>query len=193
MGFEVASKAGVQVTAGQPQDVTIALTLGNVAQQVTVEAASSGSIASALAPMDALLDARSPRTEISTGVYPELYLADGGLRRAGGDVAERGDDEQRRSWTGTEQDQLPWISGWDLSTSTSTAFRSMTRIRRRITRGRSSLRSGLAGSISTAARVRRPPLGLRRSAVRSICSREICRRCRMSAAVLLRIVQHLSL
>ncbi len=64
-GFEVTNKTGVQVTAGQPQDVTIALTLGNVAQQVTVEAASSGSIASALAPMDALLEARSPRTEIS--------------------------------------------------------------------------------------------------------------------------------
>ena len=66
VGFEVTNKAGVQVTAGQPEDVTIALTLGNVAQQVTVEAASSGSIASALAPMDALLDARSPRTEITT-------------------------------------------------------------------------------------------------------------------------------
>jgi iron complex outermembrane receptor protein len=65
-GFEVTNKTGVDVTAGQPQDVTIALTLGNVAQQVTVEAASSGSIASALAPMDALLDARSPRTEITT-------------------------------------------------------------------------------------------------------------------------------
>jgi iron complex outermembrane receptor protein len=64
-GFEISKKTGITVTTDQPQDVTFAVTLGNVTQQVTVEAAAAGSIASALAPMDALLDARSARTEIT--------------------------------------------------------------------------------------------------------------------------------
>jgi iron complex outermembrane receptor protein len=55
----------LQLTAGQDQDISVALTIGDVSQQVTVEANSVGSIAAALAPMDALLEARSARTEIS--------------------------------------------------------------------------------------------------------------------------------
>jgi iron complex outermembrane recepter protein len=55
----------VQLAAGQDQDISVALAVGDVSQQVTVEANSVGSIASALAPMDALLEARSARTEIS--------------------------------------------------------------------------------------------------------------------------------
>ncbi len=57
-GFGVDRRA-VQLTAGQNQDVTVALAVGDVAQQVVVEANAVGSVAATLAPMDALLDARS--------------------------------------------------------------------------------------------------------------------------------------
>jgi iron complex outermembrane recepter protein len=63
-GFEVNHRA-VQLAAGQDQDVSVAMNIGGVSQQVTVEANSVGSIASALAPMDALLEARSARTLIT--------------------------------------------------------------------------------------------------------------------------------
>ena len=63
-GFGLDSRA-VQLAAGQDQNITVALTVGADTQQVTVEANSVGSIASALAPMDALLEARSARTEIT--------------------------------------------------------------------------------------------------------------------------------
>ena len=54
------------ILAGADQDLTLPLSIGAANEQVTVEAASSGSIAAALAPMDGLLEARSARTEIST-------------------------------------------------------------------------------------------------------------------------------
>ncbi|WP_263360057.1 TonB-dependent receptor [Acidicapsa ligni] len=63
-GFSVNSRV-VQLVAGQDQDISIALTVGDVSQQVLVEANSVGSVAAALAPMDALLEARSARTEIT--------------------------------------------------------------------------------------------------------------------------------
>jgi iron complex outermembrane receptor protein len=63
-GFGLNRRA-VQLTAGQDQDISVALAIGDVSQQITVEANSVGSIAAALAPMDALLEARSARTEIS--------------------------------------------------------------------------------------------------------------------------------
>jgi iron complex outermembrane receptor protein len=63
-GFGVDHRA-VQFAAGQNQDVTVALAVGDVAQQVVVEANAVGSVAATLAPMDALLDARSARTEIT--------------------------------------------------------------------------------------------------------------------------------
>ena len=63
-GFDL-NRRTVQLTAGQDQDISVAMNVGGVSQQVTVEANSVGSIASALAPMDALLEARSARTEIS--------------------------------------------------------------------------------------------------------------------------------
>jgi iron complex outermembrane receptor protein len=63
-GFGV-NRRVVQLAAGQDQDVSVAMTIGGVSQQVTVEANSVGSIASALAPMDALLEARSARTVIT--------------------------------------------------------------------------------------------------------------------------------
>jgi iron complex outermembrane recepter protein len=63
-GFGV-NRRTVQLTDGQNQDIAVALTIGDVSQQVTVEANSVDSIAAALAPMDALLEARSARTYIS--------------------------------------------------------------------------------------------------------------------------------
>ena len=66
-GFGVGSRA-VQLSAGQTQDLTFALSVGDVSSQVTVEANSVGSVAAALAPMDALLEATSARTEITSAM-----------------------------------------------------------------------------------------------------------------------------
>ena len=62
-GFALHHRA-VQL-AGQNEDVTVALKIGDISQQVTVEANAVGSVAAALAPMDALLDATSARTIIT--------------------------------------------------------------------------------------------------------------------------------
>jgi iron complex outermembrane receptor protein len=64
-GFSTAVKMGVQIAAGQPADVPVTLALGNVSEQVTVEASEANSVAAALAPMDALLGETSARTEIT--------------------------------------------------------------------------------------------------------------------------------
>ncbi len=63
-GFGV-NRRTVQLAAGQDQEITVVLAVGDVAQQVVVEANAVGSVAATLAPMDALLDARSARTEIT--------------------------------------------------------------------------------------------------------------------------------
>ena len=63
-GFDL-SRRTVQLNAGQDQDFSVALKVGGDLQQVTVEANSLGSIAAALAPMDASLEATSARTYIS--------------------------------------------------------------------------------------------------------------------------------
>ena len=63
-GFDL-NRRTVQFTAGQDQDISVALKVGGDLQQVTVEANSLGSIAAALAPMDASLEATSARTYIS--------------------------------------------------------------------------------------------------------------------------------
>lgn len=65
-GFASTVRTGVVLTSSQTQDVAITLTIGNVSQQVTVEATASNSLAAQYAPMDALLDATSARTEISS-------------------------------------------------------------------------------------------------------------------------------
>jgi iron complex outermembrane recepter protein len=64
-GFNTAKRSGVVVAAGQPTDVQIPLEMGNASEQITVEANASNSVAAALAPMDALLDEHSARTEIT--------------------------------------------------------------------------------------------------------------------------------
>jgi len=61
-GFNAAVKTGVQAGAGE---VPVTLELGNVSEQITVEASEANSVAAAMAPMDALLDERSARTEIT--------------------------------------------------------------------------------------------------------------------------------
>ncbi len=63
-GFDL-NRRTVQLTAGQDQDISVAMNVGGVSQQVTVEANSLGSISAALAPMDASLEATSARTYIS--------------------------------------------------------------------------------------------------------------------------------
>jgi iron complex outermembrane receptor protein len=64
-GFALASRQGVKATADRAEDLSIALTLGSVSDAITVEAATSGSIAAQHAPMDGLLEAHSARTEIT--------------------------------------------------------------------------------------------------------------------------------
>jgi iron complex outermembrane recepter protein len=65
-GFASAMRTGVQVTAGQPSNVSVQLSVGNVSQQVTVSAADSDSIAAQLSPIQVPLDAESPRSEFGT-------------------------------------------------------------------------------------------------------------------------------
>ena len=63
-GFDL-NRRTVQLTAGQDQDVSVAMKIGGISQQVTVQADEANSIAAQLAPMGALLSATSARTEIS--------------------------------------------------------------------------------------------------------------------------------
>jgi iron complex outermembrane receptor protein len=65
-GFATNQRPGVQVAAGQSTDVAVTLALGNVAEDITVEASEANSVAAALAPMDALLSETSARTEITS-------------------------------------------------------------------------------------------------------------------------------
>ena len=64
-GFALSSHPGVKASAGQVQELPIALTLGEISESITVEADTSGSVAAELAPMDGLLEAQSARTEIT--------------------------------------------------------------------------------------------------------------------------------
>jgi iron complex outermembrane receptor protein len=64
-GFTTSQHPGIQVAAGQPNDLPVTLALGNVSEEITVEASEAGSVAAALAPMDALLAETSARTEIT--------------------------------------------------------------------------------------------------------------------------------
>jgi iron complex outermembrane receptor protein len=62
------SQTPVQLAAGQPTDVPVKLALGNVSEEITVEASEVNSVAAALAPMDALLSETSARTEITSAM-----------------------------------------------------------------------------------------------------------------------------
>ncbi len=65
-GFATTHEARVTVAADKPTDLTVTLRIGNLEQMVEVQADASNSIAAQGAPMDARLDARSARTEITS-------------------------------------------------------------------------------------------------------------------------------
>jgi iron complex outermembrane receptor protein len=64
-GFATTHEASVTVAADKPAQLTVTLRIANLEQMVEVQADASNSVAAQLAPMDARLDARSARTEIS--------------------------------------------------------------------------------------------------------------------------------
>jgi len=65
-GFATAVRHAVAVTAGSTACVSITLSLASVSEEVTVEAEADTSIASQEAPVKALLDMASPRSEIGS-------------------------------------------------------------------------------------------------------------------------------
>jgi iron complex outermembrane receptor protein len=58
----------VKISASQPGNVTLGLQIGSTTSNITVEADATGSVAASLAPMDALLNATSARTEITAAM-----------------------------------------------------------------------------------------------------------------------------
>ena len=65
-GFAISGRSGLQLAAGQSQDISLKLNVGNVSEQVTVEASDSDSLAAQTSPVQSLLSARSARSEISS-------------------------------------------------------------------------------------------------------------------------------
>lgn len=65
-GFATTHQASVAVSGDKATDLTVTLRIGNLEQMVEVQADATTSIAAQNAPMDARLDARSARTEISS-------------------------------------------------------------------------------------------------------------------------------
>jgi iron complex outermembrane receptor protein len=64
-GFTTTKKTDVMVSAGQSTELPVSMQMGNVSEEITVESNEAGSVAAALAPLDALLGETSPRTEIT--------------------------------------------------------------------------------------------------------------------------------
>jgi iron complex outermembrane recepter protein len=64
-GFQTVTRKAVQVAADHADEVSLTLEIGATTTEVTVDADATHSVAAALAPMDALLDERSARTEIT--------------------------------------------------------------------------------------------------------------------------------
>ena len=73
-GFATTHEESVAVAAGNANEVTVTLRISNLEQMVEVQADASNSVAAQLAPMDARLDARSARTEI-TSHFIENYTS----------------------------------------------------------------------------------------------------------------------
>ena len=65
-GFATQERSGVAVAAGVPAQLTFALPIASVAEEVTVEADATPSMATQFAPVKALLDMASPRSEITS-------------------------------------------------------------------------------------------------------------------------------
>ncbi len=66
-GFGIQVQHNVVVAAGQTANVSVAMTVASVSEEVTVEAEGDSSIAVQNSPVKALLDAASARTEITSG------------------------------------------------------------------------------------------------------------------------------
>jgi len=71
-GFAPAVEKAVVIDGAKVEDLAIKMNLADAADQVTVEAASSGSIAAAYAPVGSLLEARSARSEINANYIDEF-------------------------------------------------------------------------------------------------------------------------
>ncbi len=65
-GFAIQERDGVVIAAGSAIQLSITLPVASVAEEVTVEADASPSMATQLAPVKALLDMASPRSEITS-------------------------------------------------------------------------------------------------------------------------------
>ena len=65
-GFATTHEESVVIAPDKPTELTVTLRIGNLEQMVEVQADASNSVAAQLAPMDARLDARSARTEITS-------------------------------------------------------------------------------------------------------------------------------
>jgi iron complex outermembrane receptor protein len=65
-GFSVSTRKGIQVGGGDADVPAMTLQVTDATDEVSVDANETHSIAAALAPMDALLDERSARTEITS-------------------------------------------------------------------------------------------------------------------------------
>jgi len=73
-GFAVQTQNNVRLTAGLTANLSFSMPIASVGQEVTVEAEANNSLAAQLAPMKSLLDAASPRTEI-TSEYVSQYTS----------------------------------------------------------------------------------------------------------------------
>ena len=71
-GFSIKEQRGIIVTAGKPAQVSVSLSLASVSEEVTVEAEADDSMAVQLAPVKALLDMASPRSEITSQYIREF-------------------------------------------------------------------------------------------------------------------------
>lgn len=73
-GFAIQERGGIDVSASGATKVSITLPIASVAEEVTVEADASSSVATQLAPVKAMLDMASPRSEI-TSQYIREYTS----------------------------------------------------------------------------------------------------------------------
>jgi iron complex outermembrane receptor protein len=73
-GFSETTVKNVYVAADHADSVTLTLQIGSATADITVEADATGSVAAALAPMDALLNETSARTEI-TGAMIQNFMS----------------------------------------------------------------------------------------------------------------------
>ena len=108
-GFSTTIRRSVQLIADQTQDLTLSLNVGNVSQQVSVDAEETKSLAARVAPLDALLSETSPRSEINLDLHSELLLARRRLRRAHPDGPRLLHHQLQRSRPRPEHHQLPWL------------------------------------------------------------------------------------